>query len=311
RMTGYSLAELIGKSPKILQGKRSNQRILLRLKEEISSGKHFHGATINYRKNGDPYPVEWNISPIVDVEGRISHYISVQKDLSNLQKVMSRLKQTNQHFREFLREIAQPSGQGAAADSVGANERKQRITEELLENVSLYNPALRTEDSISLFGESEFFDVSEGLQGVLGEKLEREHISAQQYAQQQRLSAHDVAELMAVMHEILEQLDLYAISGNKTKLLDGVAKDLQDLANHIFYLDDFVSISSVLSELATRTRRCAGRDLPPFMIDTYRALVTDLETWVKSVFIEKTAHDIHEVDASIISSAKQLILFLH
>ena len=89
-MTGYSLEELLGKSPKILQGEKSNPNVLARLQECITQDIPFQGATTNYKKDGTPYPVEWNISAIKDEDNNIIYYLSIQKDLTKLKKYFLR-----------------------------------------------------------------------------------------------------------------------------------------------------------------------------------------------------------------------------
>lgn len=82
KMTGYSLEEILGKTPRILQGPKSNRALLQELKETLHKGKVFSGITVNYTRIGQDYTVEWTISPIMDDSGNITHYISYQRDIS-------------------------------------------------------------------------------------------------------------------------------------------------------------------------------------------------------------------------------------
>ena len=84
QMTGYSQQELLGQTPRILQGPATNPDVIERLRECLREGSYFHGSTINYRKDGRPYTVEWNISPVRNAESEITHFISVQQDVSDL-----------------------------------------------------------------------------------------------------------------------------------------------------------------------------------------------------------------------------------
>lgn len=81
-MTGYTEAELIGQSPRILQGPASDRAVIDRLSKAIRSGEYFFGRTVNYRKDGTPYDVEWNISTVYDGESIVG-YISIQQDLTS------------------------------------------------------------------------------------------------------------------------------------------------------------------------------------------------------------------------------------
>ncbi len=81
-MTGYSATELLGQTPRILQGALTSPEVLQTLRECLQAERFFRGSTINYRKDGRPYTVEWNISPVKDEAGVTTHYVSVQQDIS-------------------------------------------------------------------------------------------------------------------------------------------------------------------------------------------------------------------------------------
>jgi len=82
KMTGYTLSELVGKSPKVLQGPLTDKEVIKEMGISIRAGAYFEGSTINYTKTGSPYNVEWIISPIKDPSGTIEYFISVQKNIT-------------------------------------------------------------------------------------------------------------------------------------------------------------------------------------------------------------------------------------
>ncbi len=82
RMTGYTMEELRGESPRILQGKATSRSTLDRLRAALEAGERFSARTVNYRKDGSPYNVEWSISPVRDESGRVTHFVSVQRDIT-------------------------------------------------------------------------------------------------------------------------------------------------------------------------------------------------------------------------------------
>lgn len=84
RMTGYQAEELIGRTPRLLQGPQTSPDVLRELSACLRDGRYFQGSTVNYRKDGSPYTVEWNISPVRDKAGAVTHFISVQQDVSDL-----------------------------------------------------------------------------------------------------------------------------------------------------------------------------------------------------------------------------------
>lgn len=81
-LTGYGPHEVIGKSPSILQGPRTDVEVIERLQSDISAGRLFHGQAINYRKDGSEFMMEWKIAPIRDGRGDVSHYLAIQRDVS-------------------------------------------------------------------------------------------------------------------------------------------------------------------------------------------------------------------------------------
>lgn len=82
KMTGYLKDELIGQTPRILQGPLTNRKTMRDLKRSLTQGKDFSGETINYKKDRSSYNVEWHISAIQDSSGKILCFISIQRDIT-------------------------------------------------------------------------------------------------------------------------------------------------------------------------------------------------------------------------------------
>jgi PAS domain S-box-containing protein len=82
RMTGWSRAEVVGQSPRILQGPKTDLRILADLKEKLQSGKIWEGQTINYRKDGSEFWMEWSVVPLKTERDRVYQYVAIQRDVS-------------------------------------------------------------------------------------------------------------------------------------------------------------------------------------------------------------------------------------
>lgn len=84
-LTGYGPDEIIGQSPSILQGPNTDPAVIARLNKDISEGKLFHGRAINYRKDGSEFMMEWKIIPIRNDKDEITHYLAIQRDVSDSQ----------------------------------------------------------------------------------------------------------------------------------------------------------------------------------------------------------------------------------
>ena len=86
QMTGYSVEEMIGKSPAILQGPRTDRAVLDRLNQALYEGRLFHGEAINYRKDGSEFVMEWKIVPIKNDKEVTSHYLALQQDVTKFKQ---------------------------------------------------------------------------------------------------------------------------------------------------------------------------------------------------------------------------------
>ena len=76
-------AEVIGKTPGQLVRSDSQDQDFYRIMwETITAGRVWHGRLINRRKDGDLYPVDLTITPLKEEEGRITHFIGIEQDVT-------------------------------------------------------------------------------------------------------------------------------------------------------------------------------------------------------------------------------------
>jgi PAS domain S-box-containing protein len=78
-LTGYSPSEVIGKTPRILQGTATDKKVLDRLRKALKDGKNFEGRAINYKKNGTPFIMHWRVVP-VKIGRDTKVWIAIQKE---------------------------------------------------------------------------------------------------------------------------------------------------------------------------------------------------------------------------------------
>jgi len=79
-ITGYDADELVGHSPKVLQGPATDRGVMRQLREDLAAGLPFSGQTTNYRKDGTPFVMEWSISTLADPDGEPAFFVAVQRD---------------------------------------------------------------------------------------------------------------------------------------------------------------------------------------------------------------------------------------
>ena len=78
-MTGYEPEDVMGKSPSILQGPKTDREVIDRLGMDISHGRVFQGRAINYRKDGSEFLMQWKIAPIFNEKSETTHYLAIQQ----------------------------------------------------------------------------------------------------------------------------------------------------------------------------------------------------------------------------------------
>ncbi|WP_268747109.1 PAS domain S-box protein [Sphingomonas sp. RIT328] len=81
-LSGYADDELIGATPRLLQGADTDRAVLAEIRAALVAGASFKGEGVNYRKDGSRYVVDWTIDPIRDAAGTITAWLSVQRDVT-------------------------------------------------------------------------------------------------------------------------------------------------------------------------------------------------------------------------------------
>ena len=94
KMTGYTAEEAVGKTPRILQGPRTAKNVLSRLRQSLERGEVFEGEAINYRKGGEEFVLEWQITPLRNANEEITHFVAIQRDITGRKQLEDRLVQS-------------------------------------------------------------------------------------------------------------------------------------------------------------------------------------------------------------------------
>lgn len=79
KLTGYDPTEVVGKTPRILQGKGTDKKVIDRLSAALKTGKKFEGKAINYKKDGTPFIMYWRVVPI-KVGKKIEGWLAIQRE---------------------------------------------------------------------------------------------------------------------------------------------------------------------------------------------------------------------------------------
>jgi PAS domain S-box-containing protein len=91
KLTDYSIVEVIGKNPRVLQSGHHPRAFYKELWSTILSGKDWNGEILNKKKNGDLYWEKAIISPIVNSEGVVTNFVAIKEDITERKKMVEDL----------------------------------------------------------------------------------------------------------------------------------------------------------------------------------------------------------------------------
>jgi len=106
--SGYNSDEIIGKSPEIFQGPNSDNQEHKKLINAIKNKEECQVETISYTKNKDEYWVNFSMLPVYDSDGELSHWVSIQRDITEEKKqevekeqLIRELTRNNKDLQQF------------------------------------------------------------------------------------------------------------------------------------------------------------------------------------------------------------------
>ena len=123
KMTGYTAEEVTGKLS-LLQGPLADSTQWKKLEAGTSQNKAFYLETVATRKDGTQFNMEWQITPLRDEGGKVTHFVSVQRDITER-------KRTEEQFRAYQEQLRL-----LASELLLAEEReRRRIAMDLHDNI--------------------------------------------------------------------------------------------------------------------------------------------------------------------------------
>ena len=108
KISGYNAEEIIGKSPEIFIGPDSDIEEHDKLIDAIKNKQECQIETLSYKKDKEAYWVNFNMLPVYDSEGELSHWVSIQRDVTEDKKqevekeqLIKELTQNNKDLQQF------------------------------------------------------------------------------------------------------------------------------------------------------------------------------------------------------------------
>ncbi|GJE13254.1 PAS domain-containing protein [Methylobacterium longum] len=81
RMSGYETAEILGGSPRLLQGVGTNPETTRSIGRSLRAKARFHGVLQNYRKSGEAYLCELDVRPIRGLNGDLQAFVAFEREV--------------------------------------------------------------------------------------------------------------------------------------------------------------------------------------------------------------------------------------
>jgi PAS domain S-box-containing protein len=108
-ITGYSLQEVRGRSPgSFLQGPQTDHRAVEKMRDGLAQGKGFNVEIINFSKNGAPYWLAIDCSPVLNEHGELVNFIAVEREITERKQTEQALRDSERHYRNILNTVSEP-----------------------------------------------------------------------------------------------------------------------------------------------------------------------------------------------------------
>ncbi|HEY9743874.1 MAG TPA: PAS domain S-box protein [Coleofasciculaceae cyanobacterium] len=106
RITGYDLKEVLGRTPRLLQGPKTDRSQLDKIRTALSQQKPVQVELLNYRKDGSEFWVELNLVPILNKCGQCTHWVALQRDITERKQAEAVLLASKQEISKILESIS-------------------------------------------------------------------------------------------------------------------------------------------------------------------------------------------------------------
>ncbi len=103
KITGYTSDEVIGKNPgELLQFEKTNQETIVYMREAFAKARAIRVELLNKGKRGNEFWVDMDIQPLTDMQGKISGFIAVQSDITEIKYMHDALRKSENKLRAIL-----------------------------------------------------------------------------------------------------------------------------------------------------------------------------------------------------------------
>ncbi len=137
RITGYSIAEVVGRNCRFLQGEDTDPEAIEEIRRALRENRELTVEILNYRKDGTPFWNRLTIDPVRDAEGRVTNYIGIQVDVTErrmaeeaLQRAKEELESANDRMQRDLQAAARVQQALLPSEFLGVPGAEHRLAAE-------------------------------------------------------------------------------------------------------------------------------------------------------------------------------------
>ncbi|WP_157268584.1 PAS domain S-box protein [Azohydromonas aeria] len=103
RQSGYGRDEVVGRNPRLLQSGRTPAETYAALWSALRAGRSWQGDFVNRRRDGSEYIDSALVTPLRGEDGAVTHYVSVQEDVTERRRMAQELAAHRDHLEELVR----------------------------------------------------------------------------------------------------------------------------------------------------------------------------------------------------------------
>ncbi len=105
KLTGYTKEEAVGQNPRIIKSGLHTVHFYKNLWDKILAGHVWHGEMTNRRKDGSLYHEEQTITPVLDGDGNVTHFIAIKLDITRRKQAETELKRAREELEKANHEL--------------------------------------------------------------------------------------------------------------------------------------------------------------------------------------------------------------